>query len=118
MLAAVFLACHSESMSSEITTSRNQRYLLWHSPSPDFLVQFERTWKQEAEACKDRDLVILQIKHDTDRIAYKIPKEATAILLIGKDGGIKARWARPVAPKEVYSLIDAMPMRQQELLKR
>ncbi|AZI43799.1 DUF4174 domain-containing protein [Deinococcus psychrotolerans] len=34
--------------------------------------------------------------------------------LIGKDGGVKARYAAPPALKTVLALVDTMPMRQQE----
>jgi len=118
LFIAALMVCLPYSVSTEITTSRNMRYLLWHSPSPEFSSQFERTWQPEAVACKDRDLVLVQITNDADRKAYKIPKDATAILLIGKDGGVKARWSEQVIPKKVYDLIDAMPMRQQEIQRK
>ena len=34
--------------------------------------------------------------------------------LIGKDGGLKKRLTRPIAPVRLFGLIDAMPMRQAE----
>jgi Domain of unknown function (DUF4174) len=38
-----------------------------------------------------------------------------AVLLVGKDGGLKARYDRMPALNELYALIDAMPMRRSEL---
>ncbi len=38
--------------------------------------------------------------------------------LIGKDGGVKTRFNRPIDPKELFRLVDAMPMRQQEIKNR
>lgn len=35
--------------------------------------------------------------------------------LIGKDTGLKKSWPTPVSNQEVFALIDAMPMRQQEM---
>ncbi|MBZ2183881.1 MAG: DUF4174 domain-containing protein [Bryobacter sp.] len=35
-------------------------------------------------------------------------------LLIGKDGGVKAKWTHLPADPELYRLIDSMPMRQAE----
>lgn len=35
--------------------------------------------------------------------------------LVGKDGGVKHRWSREVAPSEVFDLVDAMPMRIREV---
>ena len=41
--------------------------------------------------------------------------ESFAVLLIGKDGGLKNQFDRPVTPEEIFSLIDVMPMRMQEM---
>lgn len=41
-----------------------------------------------------------------------------AVLLLGKDGGVKRRETQPVAPASLFSTIDAMPMRQQETRQR
>ncbi len=35
-------------------------------------------------------------------------------LLIGKDGGVKKRFLRPVYPADLFALIDTMPMRKAE----
>ena len=40
---------------------------------------------------------------------------ALAVVLVGKDGGVKFRSERPVPPQQIFDLIDAMPMRQQEM---
>ena len=37
------------------------------------------------------------------------------VVLIGKDGGVKARWSEPVSPSAVFDLVDAMPMRMREM---
>ncbi|WP_424045527.1 DUF4174 domain-containing protein [Methyloceanibacter sp.] len=37
------------------------------------------------------------------------------IILIGKDGGVKFRSKTPISVEELFSLIDAMPMRRQEM---
>lgn len=41
-----------------------------------------------------------------------------AALLIGKDGTVKHRSGKPVEPREIFSLVDTMPMRQRELRER
>lgn len=38
--------------------------------------------------------------------------------LIGKDGGVKQRYSRPVAATELFRIIDSMPMRQQETRRK
>ncbi|WP_375445472.1 DUF4174 domain-containing protein [uncultured Fibrella sp.] len=35
--------------------------------------------------------------------------------LIGKDGGVKQRFSKPVATSELFQIVDAMPMRQSEM---
>jgi len=41
-----------------------------------------------------------------------------AVILIGRDGGEKARWTEPVAATEIWERIDAMPMRRAEMEER
>jgi hypothetical protein len=43
-----------------------------------------------------------------------LPDEEFAMLLIGKDGGIKQRWRSVVAVQEIFAVIDGMPMRRRE----
>jgi hypothetical protein len=40
------------------------------------------------------------------------------VLLIGKDGGVKLRSSEPVSMKDLFDLIDSMPMRRQEMESR
>jgi len=41
-----------------------------------------------------------------------------AIILIGRDGGVKARWDQPVPMSDLTRLIDAMPMGRREKAAR
>jgi hypothetical protein len=43
---------------------------------------------------------------------------AFSVVLIGKDGGEKLRQGTPLAPAELFALVDAMPMRQAEMRER
>lgn len=46
---------------------------------------------------------------------YKLnPSDSFVGWLIGKDGGIKQNYKKPVAVKELFQTIDSMPMRKQE----
>ncbi|ARK12387.2 DUF4174 domain-containing protein [Fibrella sp. ES10-3-2-2] len=38
--------------------------------------------------------------------------------LIGKDGGVKQRFATPVGPAELFRIVDSMPMRQSEMRRQ
>ena len=50
-----------------------------------------------------------------DKISYG---EFQGVILIGKDGGVKLRKKFIVEPKEIFDLIDQMPMRRSEMKNR
>ena len=49
------------------------------------------------------------------RARYRVAPRTFAVLLLGKDGGVKLHAERPVAVDAIAALIDTMPMRQTEL---
>ena len=49
------------------------------------------------------------------RKKYEPDSKGLTVILIGKDGGEKARWQAVVDPQEIFDLIDSMPMRQDEV---
>ncbi len=49
--------------------------------------------------------------------AYNIDAQTFSVTLIGKDGGVKMRRDDIVSTREIFQLIDSMPMRQQEMRK-
>jgi len=49
---------------------------------------------------------------------YRASKWPAEVVLVGKDGGVKRRAARAMAPSELFGLIDAMPDRRQEMYER
>lgn len=55
---------------------------------------------------------------DALRRHYGVAVDAFAVLLIGKDQGVKLRSDVPVAPDRVFALVDRMPMRQEEMRRR
>ncbi|KUF12846.1 hypothetical protein AVJ23_01895 [Pseudoponticoccus marisrubri] len=64
-----------------------------------------------------RDIVVLT---DTDpsakgRLRAALAVEGFTVLLVGKDGGVKLRSDEPIATDDLFSTIDAMPMRQREM---
>jgi len=48
------------------------------------------------------------------RARYDLQAEDFALILIGKDGGVKLTAEEPVSTARLFDLIDSMPMRQQE----
>lgn len=48
------------------------------------------------------------------RKTYGLPDYGFAVVLLGKDGGVKMRSATPVSAATLMGVIDAMPMRRAE----
>ncbi|MEM7534312.1 MAG: DUF4174 domain-containing protein [Chloroflexota bacterium] len=49
------------------------------------------------------------------RTVYNADSASFRVVLIGKDGGVKLNMTDVVMPDQLFSLIDAMPMRQREM---
>lgn len=70
-----------------------------------------------------RDLVVLEVFGDDGRSAdlrrrLALPQDAFRVVLVGKDGGVKLVSEEPVPPQKLFSTIDAMPMRRDEIRRR
>jgi len=108
------------------------RILVLFSPTesdPSFQSQ-KQGLSSSAEGVLDRDLVILEIiEQGQSRAGNQLLSEKSVqeirkrlgvqrgsfqVLLIGKDGGVKLRSREPVSTKDLFGLIDSMPMRRQE----
>jgi hypothetical protein len=79
----------------------------------------------------DRDLVVFELFEDGKskvgdsllgaeavtflREKFHVEPGKFTVILVGKDGGEKLRGDDKVSLTEIFSLIDAMPMRQQEM---
>ena len=109
------------------------RLLLVFTPSvdgPGYLRLKEDLSRQEEEVM-DRDLLVFYILESGEtklgnsplsgstgaclREKFSIKPGTFTVLLIGKDGGVKLRRQGRVKLDEIFSLIDAMPMRQREM---
>ena len=82
----------------------------------------------------ERDLVVFKIFEngpsfmETTRIApqpaaairdkFEAPVGRFTCVLVGKDGGIKLRQNAQIKLADIFALIDAMPMRQQEMRQK
>jgi hypothetical protein len=82
----------------------------------------------------DRDLIVFKIFENGlsfmntteihSDLAQNIRKQFTVspglftVILVGKDGGVKLRRNAQVNLKDIFALIDAMPMRQEEMRQK
>ncbi|NAY92490.1 DUF4174 domain-containing protein [Muricauda sp. JGD-17] len=68
---------------------------------------------------KERDMLMLKL-YPTDQklTVFNIGNNFEGVLLIGKDGGLKARYPYVVKPNTLFELVDSMPMRKSEMRKK
>jgi len=110
-----------------------KRVLALFSPSEsDASFQLQKQGlASSAEGVLERDLLVLEIiEQGQSRVGNRMLSEKSVqdirkrlgsqtglfqVLLIGKDGGVKLRSSEPVSMKDLFGLIDSMPMRQQEM---
>jgi len=90
------------------------------SPADPRYVQQMNALRDEVDALRDRDVVVIT---DTDPAArsdlrQQLRPRGFALVLVGKDGQIKLRKPSPWQVRELSRVIDKMPMRQQEIRDR
>lgn len=116
------------SLAQLLKTSRWQkRVLLVCAPSPDdaSLLRQRQLLAPARADLNARDLLVHEVLFselstaDKSYLAENLRVSATkfTVVLIGKDGGAKRRETEPVTPASLFSTIDVMPMRQQEMRK-
>jgi len=112
------------------------RVLVLFSPSEShtsFRLQ-KQGLASSAEGVLERDLMVLEIieqgqsragnqllsEKSVEAIRKRLGVQAGTfqVFLIGKDGGVKLRSSEPVSMKDLFGLIDSMPMRQQEMERK
>jgi len=112
------------------------RLLLLFAPSrshPSFDTLYKSLEARKAETA-DRDLVIFEILESEPssmgatrleagaaqalREKFDIFRGRFAVILIGKDGGIKLKRQDQTQLEDIFAVIDAMPMRQQEMQQK
>jgi hypothetical protein len=89
--------------------------------SSAFRKQIE-AFNRASEGLRERDVVIIPVPDRSGQqglqSACHVAPGDFQVLLIGKDGGVKLRSGEAVAPEEIFGLVDAMPMRRQEMRSR
>lgn len=97
----------------------NRRVLLLFVDGPDdpelHAQQAELT--PHAPDLAERDIVVIVSADPALRRRLGGPIDGFAVLLLGKDGGVKLRRTSPIAFAELAAVVDAMPMRQDEMTR-
>lgn len=131
LLTATSCAAQADPLNAYAWTARPLLIFAPAAADPQRLAQ-RRALLTEADAMSDREMRLIEVLGDTAyadgviapfsaaelRRAYAAPAEAFAVLLIGKDSGVKLRAAAPTPASEIFALIDRMPMRRREMRER
>lgn len=134
MLAVLFLGAGSISAMSRIYD--NPRVLIL-AGADEIVTQQIEILREHIEGLHDRDILVLSLSADqksleiisvlsdpdfmkADLQGYgqyidRIKETDFMLLLIGKDGGLKEKWLKPVQFTRISNLIDQMPMRRIEM---
>ena len=105
-----------------------KRFVLLYAPTADNaeFKQQKSMLAQDAKAVQERDIQVLELIANQLSTAdkqylqqqLKVAPNQFAVLLIGKDGGVKLRQKEALATQRLFGTIDTMPMRQQEMQKK
>ena len=102
-----------------------KRVLLVAAPTPDHpdFKEQKALLASQQSGLATRDFLVLEVVYPqlseadkqvlTQKMGIK-PRQFAAVL-IGKDGGVKLKSTRPIAPATLFGTVDRMPMRRQEM---
>jgi hypothetical protein len=112
------------------------RVLLIFSPTDadPFFEALNRNISEELSEMNHRDLIVLRVfetapsfieekllsPEDAEKLRerFRVRAGRFTVILIGKDGGVKMVRENQVELREIFDLIDGMPMRQQEMRQK
>ncbi len=111
------------------------RPLIVYAPASDApeLLEQRSMLSTVRDDIRERDIVLIEVighlaqtvvgptatmSADDLRSRHDVGADQFAVVLVGKDTGVKLRSDEPVAPHKLFALIDAMPMRQREMQKQ
>ena len=137
MAAPVFSSRDAQAQSQDLSLFQwKNRLLLLFAPNrshPLFEALHKSLAASRSEAA-DRDLLVFEILEsaassmnntsidsDTARMLrekFDVQGGTFTVILIGKDGGVKLKRSDQVDLREIFDLIDSMPMRRQEMRQK
>jgi hypothetical protein len=136
-LLGILSAIGGKKMDIDLDAYRwKNRIILVFAPSSTFKL-YERQIRElqdQTDGILDRDLIIFEIfergksrsgnaslsEHQATQFRHQfgVKEGKFVIILMGKDGTVKLRSNEPVGTSELFSLIDGMPMRQEEMRRK
>jgi hypothetical protein len=120
MKLIIILMLYSQALNAQFNEQR--KILLFAKSGTDSLLGRQLTILQAgAEGLADRDMVYAVITPASDSNLYKkMMNNNTGFLLAlyGKDGGLKFTATKPIGLRQLYGIVDSMPMRREEIKRK
>lgn len=119
----------SPSLAQTLRQSHWQKRVLLIGAPTASQADFQRQKQLLADATaqlKERDFLVLEVPYDKLPAAdqqywqKELGQSLThfAVVLIGKDGGVKRTSAQPLPSADLFNTVDKMPMRRQEMKRK
>ena len=118
ILLSTMIVCLSGIVSSD--TDKRQLLLFTQNKDTGLAEKQLAIWKEAQAEMEERDLTITVVTgNDLLYKKYKVDSQTEfTVILLGKDGGEKLRTQNLLTTNKLFALIDAMPMRRQEMQKK
>lgn len=103
--------------------SNYRRVLIFAPDSTDraFSVQ-NSIFQKELAGCVERDIVVENYLYKAGQASffkkYQIQTHDFTLILIGKDGLVRLRSKEVLPASRIYGIVDAMPMRKEEMRRK
>ena len=118
ILLSTMIVC----LSGIVLSDTDKRQLLFFTQNKDTGLAEKQLaiWKEAQAEMEERDLTITVVTgNDLLYKKYKVDSQTEfTVILLGKDGGEKLRTQNLLTTNKLFALIDAMPMRRQEMQKK
>jgi len=104
--------------------NRDYRRILIFAPdgANSVFKQQNQIFKAETAGCVERDILVENYLHTPENARvfneFQVQPTHFTLLLIGKDGFVKLRAKEVVSANRIFSIIDVMPMRMDEVKRK
>ncbi len=119
--AVVLLARGAEASPLDTYRWKSRPVIVFGSQESGAFRQQIAIFNRASAGLRERDIVLIPVpergREDLRRV-YSVAPGDFQVLLVGKDGGVKFRSRNVVSPQEIFRLVDAMPMRRDEMRSR
>lgn len=118
-LALAALLAVAAASNAAATGSTRPLYVFSPSANDTRLGRQQEINRAAVSGFRDRDMTVTVVTGPSAlRRRFGIGAGQFRVILVGKDGGVKLSSDAPVSAATLFSLIDSMPMRRDELRKR